>query len=83
LGIRNLLQWRNRSGFSPDSLTFDCEIDELAFTVFKERPPFKPTAKNCQELSENIFDSSPNLEIPRISSPPLPILFPYLTYLTI
>jgi hypothetical protein len=55
LGVRNLLQWRNRSGFSPDSLTFDCDIDELAFTVFKERSSFMPAAEDCQELSERIL----------------------------
>jgi hypothetical protein len=36
IGVCIPLQWRNRSGFSPDSLTFDCDKDELAFTVFKE-----------------------------------------------
>jgi len=55
LGVCNLLQWRNRSGFSPDSLTFDCEIDELAFTVFKERFSFKRIVKLCQELFENFW----------------------------
>jgi hypothetical protein len=56
LGVRNLLQWRNRSGFSPDSLTFDCEFDELAFTVFKERYSFTRAPKTFQELSEKFFD---------------------------
>jgi hypothetical protein len=53
--VRNLLQWRNRSGFSPDSLTFDCEFDELTFTVFKERSSFKAQAKIIQEVFQSIF----------------------------
>jgi hypothetical protein len=53
--VRNLLQWRNRSGFSPDSLTFDCEFDELAFTVFKERSSFKAEPGTIQEVFQNIF----------------------------
>ncbi len=55
MGVRNLLQWRNRSGFSPDSLTFDCEFDELAFTVFKERSSFKAEPKIIQEVFQTIF----------------------------
>jgi hypothetical protein len=59
LEVCNLLQWRNRSGFSPDSLTFDCEIDELAFTVFKEHSFFMHVPKTFQELSEKIFHAIP------------------------
>jgi len=50
LGVCSPLQWRNRSGFSPDSLTFDCDKDELAFTDFKERFSFKTIMPGCQAL---------------------------------
>jgi hypothetical protein len=64
LGVCNLLQWRNRSGFSPDSLTSDCDKDELAFTVFKEQNLLmqrEPKTKNflnishCDNLQANYF----------------------------
>ena len=71
LGVCSLLQWRNRSGFSPDSLTFDCDKDELAFTVFKERSPFRTDAARCQELSEHFL---PQYFTYHTSPPPVPFV---------
>src|SRR6185369_16595886 len=51
MGVCSPLQWRNRSGFSPDSLTFDRDKDELAFTVFKERCPSRTIPPACQVIS--------------------------------
>ena len=64
MGVCNLLQWRNRSGFSPDSLTFDCDKDELAFTVFKEHlllEPIPPNAKKFLNSSGEKF-SEPRMD---------------------
>ena len=50
MGVRRPLQWRNRSGFSPDSLTFSCDKDELAFTVFKEHLLLEPIPPNAKKF---------------------------------
>ena len=48
VGVRISIQWRNRPGFSPGSLTLDCDYVPHARDSFKERTVRTRAGKNCQ-----------------------------------
>jgi tRNA threonylcarbamoyladenosine dehydratase len=72
VGICSPLQWRNRPGFSPGSLTLDCIQGEHSFASFKERdvstlqPKFwqEKDSKNSRRRSYKIINL-PFLDLPQ------------------